>query len=133
VNVHHYPLAVVLTCIVAALAGCGGSASSRAEAHLAAVANALCTKSESLGERPGFLRADLARLRALIQADRKLPRVSTFLSDSAAQRRLQAEMHKLSKEARNEAFSSGKGPREQQTPSRSWKRPTGSRSRSRPI
>lgn len=108
VNVRHYSPVVVFTCIVAALAGCGGSASSLAEAHLATVANAVCAKSESLGERSGFLRADLARLRALMHADRKLPRVSTYLSDSAAQRRVQAEMRKLSKEADNGVFS-GKG------------------------
>jgi hypothetical protein len=104
----HYPLAIVFTCIVAALVGCGGSASSQDEAHLAAVANVVCAKSETLGEHPGFLRADLARLRALIHSDRKLPRVSRFISDSAAQRRMQAAMRKLSKKAGNGAFFSKK-------------------------
>jgi hypothetical protein len=104
----HFPLAVVSVCFASALVGCGGSALSPAEAHLAAAANALCTKSETQGEGPGFLRADLARLRVLIHSDRKLLRVRMFVSDLAAQRRVQAAMRKLSKKAGNGAFFSRK-------------------------
>lgn len=107
-NARHCLLAPVLICVAVALGGCGGGTSSPTEARLAALANAVCTRSETLGERPGFLSTDLARLRALIHADRKLPRVATLISDLAARQRAQAAMRKLFRKAGNGASFSGK-------------------------
>jgi hypothetical protein len=54
------------------------------------------------------MKAEFARVRALIHSDRKLPRVGAFISDSAARRRVQAAMRKLSKKAGNGAYFSRK-------------------------
>jgi hypothetical protein len=100
-------LATVLICLAAALAGCGGSASSRAEAHLAAVANAACRNAEGMGDHV-HMSTDLAGVRALIHADRKLPRVATLTRDLATRQREQVAVRKLSRKGDNGAFFSGK-------------------------
>jgi hypothetical protein len=97
VNARHCLLSTVLICVAAALAGCGGGSSTAAntpEAHLAALANATCrefhTNRATGAPFEAHMKAEFAKVRALIHSDRKLPRVSTFISDSAAQRRVQA-------------------------------------------
>lgn len=114
-NVRHCLLSTVLICVAAALAGCGGGSSTAAntpEAHLAALANATCrefhTNRATGAPFEAHMKTEFARVRALIHSDRKLPRVSTFISDSAARRRVQAAMRKLSKKAGNGAFFSRK-------------------------
>jgi len=71
---------VVLSATAVLVVGCGGGAHTSAEAHLAAVANAACREGAAGREPTG----QTAKVRALMLADRKLPRVSTFISDSAA-------------------------------------------------
>jgi hypothetical protein len=67
-----YSLAIVLPCIAAALAGCGTSstASRTAEAHLAAVANAVCrefhTNRATGAPFEVHMKAEFARVRALM-------------------------------------------------------------------
>lgn len=100
-------LTTVLICVVAALAGCGGSASSRAEAHLAALANAACGNAEGMGDH-FHLGTDLAGVRALMHSDRKLPRVATLNRDLAARQREQAAVRKLSRKAGNGTYFSRK-------------------------
>ncbi len=101
------PLATVLICVVAAVAGCGGSALSRAEAHLAAVANAACRNAEDMGDHFD-LGTDLAGVRALIDSERKLPRVATLIRDMAARQREQVALRKLARKAGNGAYFSRK-------------------------
>jgi hypothetical protein len=113
VSARHCLLAIVLTCVAAALAGCGGGASSTAastaEAHLAALANAICRESHTnRATGPPFeahLKTEFAKLRALIRSDRKLPRVATYISDIQARDRLRTAMSKLSKKEVPYAFS----------------------------
>jgi len=68
---------VVLSATAVLVVGCGGGAHTSAEAHLAAVANAACREGAAGREPTG----QTAKVRALMLADRKLPRVSTFISD----------------------------------------------------
>jgi hypothetical protein len=100
-----------LVCIAAALAGCGSSASSRAEAHLAAVANAACRNAEGMGDH-FHLGTDLAEVRALIHSDRKLPRVATLIRDLDARKRERLALRRLSRKGDSGAFFSGKGGKE---------------------
>jgi hypothetical protein len=86
-------LALVATVML--VAGCGGGGHSPAEAHLAVLANALCSEAEnfSLHYR---LKEDSAKLRAQLSSDRKLPRVATYLADFQASARMRAALSKLS-------------------------------------
>ena len=68
---------LVLSATAVLVVGCGGGAHTSAEAHLAAVANAACREGAAGREPTG----QTAKVRALMLADRKLPRVSTFISD----------------------------------------------------
>jgi hypothetical protein len=104
VNRRHRLSVVLLTCVVVVLVGCGGSRSSGAantgEAHLVAVANATCRERREEMRATGAtfearMKMEFASLRALISADRKLPRVGTLISDLAARRRLLREMRKI--------------------------------------
>jgi hypothetical protein len=100
-------LAMVPICVVVVLAGCGGSASSRAEAHLAVLANAACRNAEDMGDH-FHLGTELAGVRALMHSDRKLPRVATLIGDLAARQREQVALRKLSGKAGNGAYFSRK-------------------------
>jgi hypothetical protein len=91
--------------VVVAMAGCGGSASSRVEEHLAAVADAACRNAQGMGDH-FHLGTDLAGVRALINSDSKLPRVATLIGDLAARAREQVALRKLSRKARNGSFFS---------------------------
>jgi hypothetical protein len=91
-------------CVAVALGGCGGgspTAASRAEAHLAALANAICRESKDLRATSALFEAhrnaQLARLGALVQSDRELPRVRTLSSDVAARHRVVTAMTKVSR------------------------------------
>lgn len=95
---------IALMAVAAVFAGCGGSptAAQRAEAHLAAVANPICryvkVRQESTGYGPGAearVRAEIARVRALLRSDRNLPRVAAYVSDLKTRKRLRAELTKL--------------------------------------
>ncbi|MGA2319989.1 MAG: hypothetical protein ABSG95_04500 [Solirubrobacteraceae bacterium] len=86
---------LVLVATATLAAGCGGSGHSAAEAHLAALANAVCREAENLGPH-GRLKAELAKLRAQLNSDQKLPRVATYVADVQASDRLQAALSKLS-------------------------------------
>jgi hypothetical protein len=100
-------LVMVLICVVVVLAGCGGSASSRVEAHLAVLANAACRNAEDMGDHL-HLGTELAGVRALMHSDRKLPRVATLMRDLAARARNRAALRKLSSKAVNGAYFSRK-------------------------
>jgi hypothetical protein len=108
VNARHCLLSTVLICV--ALAGCGGSGSSRAAAHLAAVANAICRESHTNRATGApfevHMKAEFAKVRALIHSDRKLPRVATLIGDLAASQREQVALRKLSRKASNGSFFS---------------------------
>jgi hypothetical protein len=96
-------LATVLALVAIGLAGCGGSEPSPAESHLAAVAKAACINAEGMGSHADIGK-QLARFRALIHSDRKLPRVATLISDVAARRRVRTAMHKLSGNGSSRAY-----------------------------
>jgi hypothetical protein len=96
---------MVLICVVAAVAGCGGSTSSGAEARLAALANAACRNAEGMGDH-FHLGTDLAGVRALIHSDRKLPRVATLRRDLTARQREHVALRKLSRKAGTGSFFS---------------------------
>lgn len=89
----------MLTYVAAALAGCGGgspTAANAAETHLVALANAICRESNDSRVTGATVLAkrdsELAMLRSLARADRRLPRVETYISDLAARSRLRAVM-----------------------------------------
>jgi hypothetical protein len=94
-------LALPLLLAISSLLGCGGSSPRGAkadEAHLIALATATCRQAHrsspsgtsTLAER----KADLTKLRPLIDADRKLPSVAKFDSDLAAERQFTSTVKK---------------------------------------
>jgi hypothetical protein len=86
-------LATVLACLAAALAGCGGSGLSPAEAHFAAAAKAVCANVENMGDHADMLKL-LARYRSAKTAALNSPRVAALMSDWAAERKVLAEMQR---------------------------------------
>jgi hypothetical protein len=86
---------LALAVIATPVAGCGGGGRSSAEAHLAVLANALCSEAENLTLHYRQ-KEDIAKLHAQLSSDRKLPRVSTFLADAEASAKTQAALSKLS-------------------------------------
>jgi hypothetical protein len=96
-------LALLLAAVV--FAGCGASASSRAEAHLAAFARPRCHEIETLRASIGFSAADasrvrskLAEVRRLVRSDRKLPGVVRWLSDGVRLEVVRASYSRLTGE-----------------------------------
>jgi hypothetical protein len=87
--------AVVLVCCLAAvLAGCGGVSSTKnAEARLAAAFDALPCGGRSMSSQ--LEQKYTATLRSIVKADRKLPRVTKLVSDAHAQDQLRAVMGKI--------------------------------------
>jgi hypothetical protein len=94
-------LALPLLLALSFLLGCGGSSprsGNAAEAHLIALATATCRQAHRsssggasvLAER----KADLVKLRPLIDVDRKLPSVAKFDSDLAAERQFTSTVAK---------------------------------------
>jgi hypothetical protein len=109
-------VATVLICLAMVLAGCGGASSTaanNAEKHLAAFANAVCRESHTNRATgapfEAHIKAEFARVRALIHSDRKLPRVARLTRDLAARQREQVAVRKLFKKGDSGAFFSGKG------------------------
>jgi uncharacterized OsmC-like protein len=86
---------LALAATIMFVAACGGGGHSPAEAHLAALANAVCSEVENMGHHDR-LKEELAKLRAQLSSDRKLPRVATYLADEQANDRVQAALSKLS-------------------------------------
>lgn len=86
-------LAVAVTATL--IGGCGGGGHSPAEAHLATVANGLCAEAGNLSQH-FRMKEDIAKLRAQLNLDRKLPRVAALLADAEASARTQAALSKLS-------------------------------------
>ena len=86
-------VAMVLACLAAALAGCGGTRLSPVEARFAAALKAACLALDETGElanRPKVA----ARYRSARAAAIKSPRVAALMSDWAAERKLLAEMQR---------------------------------------
>jgi uncharacterized membrane protein len=86
---------VLVCCLVAVLAGCGGGVSStkNAEARLAAAFDALPCGGRSMSSQ--MEQKYTATLRSLVKADRKLPRVAKLVSDAHAEDNLRAAMRKI--------------------------------------
>jgi hypothetical protein len=84
-------LALALGCLAVALAGCGGSGLSPAEARFAATARTLCLDSQNTGDHASTSR-ELARFRTAKTAARNSPRVAALLADQAARRKVLAEL-----------------------------------------
>ena len=94
-------LALPLLLAISSLLGCGSSSArgaNAAEAHLIALASATCRQAHrsKAGNAlaPAERKADLAKLRPLIHADRKLPSVAKFDSDLAAERKFTSRVEK---------------------------------------
>jgi hypothetical protein len=87
--------ALALAVTATLVGGCGGGGQSPAEAHLAALANGLCAEAGNMSQHFP-MKEDIAKLRAELNLDRKLPRVATLLADSEASDRTQAALSKLS-------------------------------------
>jgi hypothetical protein len=86
-------LAMVLACLAAALAGCGGARLSPVEARFAAALKAACLALDEGGAIADLPRV-AARYRAAKAAARNSPRVAALLSDWAMERKLQAEIER---------------------------------------
>ena len=82
-NARHCLPVTLLVCAMALIScdsGGPSAADKSTEAHLAAVANAMCSKSRRSGASSD-LSTELATFRHLIRSDRRQPRVATFISD----------------------------------------------------
>jgi uncharacterized membrane protein len=86
---------VLVCCLAAALAGCGGGVSStkNAEARLAAAFDALPCGGRSMSSQ--MEQKYTATLRSIVKADRKLPRVAKLVSDAHAVDKLEAALRKM--------------------------------------
>lgn len=115
VNLKKTGLATGLLCLAIALAGCGGTSSTEnnAEKHLAALANAACRESHTNRATgapfEAHIKAEFAKVRALIHADRKLPRVATLTRDLAARKREQVAVRKLFRKGDSGALKGDSG------------------------
>jgi hypothetical protein len=85
---------VLVCCLAAVLAGCGGGVSStkNAEARLAAAFDTSSCDGRALSSQTE--QKDSANLRLLVRADRKLPRVAKLVSDAHAEDKLRAVIRK---------------------------------------
>ncbi len=86
--------ALALTVTATLGAGCAGGGRSPAEIQLALVANRLCAEVANFSQHYG-VKEDIAKLRAQLHLDRKLPRVATFLADAEASARAQTALSRL--------------------------------------
>jgi hypothetical protein len=87
--------AVVLVCCLAAvLAGCGGGVSStkNAEARLAAAFDTVHCDDRAISSQTE--KKERANFLSIVRADRKLPRVAKLISDAHAEDKLRAAMRK---------------------------------------